>query len=87
MKALPGYVIVTPIKETEDKTTSGLYILYSKDRPIRGIVVDVGEQTATEGPRVAVGETIYHRQWAGDEIKVGEKEYRIIKFSDCMAKE
>ena len=85
MKALPGYVIVTPIKEEEGKTSAGLYIPPSKDRPVKGTVTDVGEHTATAGPKVKVGDVLYHRRWSGDEIREGEKEYRIVKFEDLMA--
>lgn len=85
MTALPGYIICEPIKNEEETTSSGLYIQASKDRPAKGIVVSVGGQTATEGPSVKVGDIIYHKRWAGDEIKEDGVEYRIVKFSDCIA--
>ena len=85
MTALPGYIICEPIKNEEETTSSGLYIQASKDRPSKGRALDVGEQTATEEPHVEVGDIIYHRRWAGDEIKENGVEYRIVKFSDCIA--
>ena len=85
MKALPGYVIVLPTKDNEEQTSTGLYIKASKDRPVKGSVVSVGGQTATEGPSVKVGDIIYHRRWSGDEIKEDGISYRIVKFSDCIA--
>ena len=83
MKALAGYVICEPIKETETASPAGIYYPPSKDRPVKGRVLDVGMDISL----VKAGEVVWHRRWSGDEIKVGEKEYRIIKIEDVMAKE
>lgn len=85
ISALPGYVIIEPLDE-ENHSETGLVIQSNmKDRPIKGKVISVGEQTATEGPPVKVGDTIYYRKFGGEEIKEGVKTIRVVKFSECMA--
>ncbi len=90
MKALAGYAIIEPFKE-EEKTTSGIVIAtVQKDRPVKGKILDLGpEYLHASGkyvsPSVKVGDVVYYRKWSGDEIKEGEKEYRIVKFEDIIA--
>lgn len=85
IKPLPGYVVIDPINE-EVKSTSGLVMAVpQKDRPVKGTVVSVGEPTATEGTKIKEGDVVAYRKWGGDEVMVGEKEYRVVKFSDVIA--
>lgn len=85
IRALRGYVIIKPI-EDEVETKSGIVLPdTSKDRPVKGEVLDVGEETATEGKPVKIGDIVYYRKYGGEEIKRGAEVIRIVKFSEVIA--
>lgn len=89
---LPGYAIIEPIEE-EMKTTSGLVIPDSaKDRPVKGRVLATGPHYLhvsgqMVSPPVEPGSIVYHKKWGGEEIKQGEKKYRVVRFEDICAVE
>lgn len=85
LKPLPGYVVIEPLEE-EMKTTSGFVIATTqKDRPVKGKILACGAQTKDEGCPVNTGDIVAYRKWSGDEVKVGEKDYRVVKFADVIA--
>ena len=86
LKPLSGYVIIQPISE-EETTSSGLLVAQTnKDRPVKGKILAVGGSLKDEICPVDVDDVVAYRKWSGDEIKVGEKEYRVVKFGDVIAK-
>ena len=89
LKPLAGYVLIEPIDE-EETTASGLVLPEKvKDKPSKGKVIAISEFIMVDGEAmdcpVKAGQlTVYHR-WAGQDVKEGQKEYRLVKFQDLMA--
>lgn len=81
IKPLFNNVLVKPI-EKEKTTSSGIIIPdVVKDRPQVGEVIAVGEVK-----EIAVGDKVYYKAWAGNEIKHEGIEYLIIEDKDVVAK-
>ncbi len=74
----------------ESKTAGGLIIPdTAKEKPMQGKVIAVGEGARSECGQlipmtVKVGDTILFGKWAGNEVKINDKDYLIIKESDIM---
>jgi chaperonin GroES len=91
LKPLGDRVVIQP-KKAEDKTASGIYLpsTASKEKPIQGTVVAVGNGKATEaGSRtpleVQVGDSVIFSEYAGTEIKIDEEKYLIMREEDILA--
>ena len=56
----------------------------TKEKPTMGKVVAVGTDEELKA-NVKKGDTIIYSKYAGDEIKVDDKEYMIIQRSDILA--
>ncbi|PHS57362.1 MAG: co-chaperone GroES [Alcanivorax sp.] len=78
--------------EPEQTTAAGIIIPESgKERPKTGLVVAVGDgalNTET-GERIAMsikeGDRVIFSSYAGDEIKVGDEEYLLLREGDILA--
>ncbi len=88
-KPLHDRVLVERI-ESEEKTAGGIIIPdTAKEKPIEGKVVavgpglkgDAGKHTPLE---LKLGQKIVFGKWSGTEVKVGGKDYLIMKESDVM---
>ena len=89
LKPLMGYVLVEP-SEAETKTASGIILPESaQEKPAQGKVIACGDDWVVEGKvvkcPVKVGDKVIYKKWGGDEIKVGGKELKLVKFDDLMA--
>jgi chaperonin GroES len=90
IKPLMGYILVEPLT-VETKTPGGLYIpeTAQQEKPAQGIVVALGDPIYFDGkellPPVKLGDKVVYKKWGGDELKVGNVEYKIVKFEDLMA--
>ena len=90
IKPLMGYVLVEP-SVADTKTASGIILPESaQEKPAQGIVIAVGEDMVFDNGKtlkasVKVGEKIVYKKWGGDEIKVNNVEYKLVKFDDLMA--
>ncbi|MDL2280406.1 co-chaperone GroES [Selenomonadales bacterium OttesenSCG-928-I06] len=76
----------------EEVTASGIFIpdTAAKEKPQEGKVVAVGAGRVLEsGQRipleVEVGDRVFFSKYAGNEIKVDDKEYLIINERDILA--
>ncbi|MBI2022157.1 co-chaperone GroES [Candidatus Daviesbacteria bacterium] len=93
LNPLAGYVLIEPLDEQET-TASGLVMPEkAKEKPAKGKVIMCGEKYtdfsgAFETPfiqcPVKVGDTVCFHRWSGQDIKEGQKEYKLVKFSDLM---
>jgi chaperonin GroES len=87
IRPLQDRLIVKRIDNTE-KTASGLYIPDSaQEKPQQGKVIAVGKGKVTEDGTVRpldvkVGDTIIFGKYSGQEIKVDNDEYLIMKEDD-----
>jgi chaperonin GroES len=88
-KPLHDRVLVERI-ESEEKTAGGIIIPdTAKEKPIEGKVVAVGPGLKGDDGKhtpleLKVGQKIVFGKWSGTEVKVGGKDYLIMKESDVM---
>ena len=89
VKPLEDRVLVKPI-EAESKTASGIYLPEAaKEKPVRGKVIACGPGKRLDNgnrakPTVKVGDTVIYGKWSGTEVKIGGKDFVILKESDVM---
>ena len=85
--------VVIEILEAEAKTAGGIVLPdTAKEKPQRGKIISVGPGNLLDDgkrakPDVAKGDVVLFGRYAGTEVRVGEKEYTIMKASDILAKE
>ncbi len=89
IKPLAGYVLIESAGGNE-KTSSGIYLPDSaQEKQGQGKVIAVGAPIYIDGREilspVKVGDTVFYKKWGGDEIKLNNKELKIVKFDDLMA--
>ena len=85
-----GDRIVLEAIEKEEKTASGIVLPdTAKEKPQEGRVVAVGTGRWENGQRIAlevkVGDHVIFSKYAGTEVKLGDKEYLILRESDVLA--
>lgn len=86
--------ILVYVEKKEEETSGGLLIAASatkKEKPSTGKVVKVGPgRMAVNGELmemdVAVGDMVKFRDFAGNEVKIGDEEYCVVRFTDLLAK-
>lgn len=90
IKPLFDNVLIKPV-EAEVKTASGIILPDSaKEKPQIGEIVAVGPgrvnpQGQLELVTVKVGQKVLYRKWGGDEAKVGDQEFIVVKQGDILA--
>ena len=91
IRPLEDRVVVEPL-EAEEKTAGGILLPdTAKEKPQRGKVLAVGPgKVNDDGKRtalsVAVGDTVLYGRYAGNDIEVSNKEIKIMRESDILAK-
>ncbi len=93
MKIKPlGDHIVVKVLEEEQVTASGIVLpdTVDKEKKAQGEVVAVGPGKILEsGQRavmeISVGQKVLFKKWGGDEVEVGDEEYKIISQEDVLA--
>ena len=90
IKPLFDNILVKPLK-AEEKTSGGIYLPENaKDKPQIGIVMAIGDGARDEDGKiipmvVKVGQKVMYKKWGGDEVKVGNNEWKLVKQSDILA--
>ena len=91
MKLVPlGDRVVLKQYEAEEKTKSGI-ILASKtqEKPQEAEVIAVGPGGVVDGKEVTmqvkVGDQVIYSKFAGNEVKLDEEEYVIVRQNDILA--
>lgn len=75
-------VLIEPAK-TDAKTASGIVLPdTSEEKPQEGRVIAVGDDKKI---KVKAGQKVIYSKYSGNEIKVGDKEYLLIKNEDILA--
>ncbi|SRR5712691_12483059 len=83
-------VIVKRIEEKE--TTRGGIIIpdTAKEKPMEGEIIAVGAGKREKGERIPLdvkpGDRVLFGKYAGNEIKIDDEEYLILKEEDILAK-
>ncbi len=85
IKPLADRVLVEPAA-AEEKTAGGIIIPdTAKEKPMRGIIVAVGDGKKDEPITVKVGDTVLYGKYSGTELSVDGKDYLIMRESDIYA--
>jgi chaperonin GroES len=89
VKPLPGYLLVEPAS-SQKQTASGIYLPDShEEKPQHGTVLAVGAATTVDGVKVEcpvkVKDAVVYKKWGGNDLKIGDVEYQILKFEDVLA--
>ena len=86
-----GDKVVLKRQEAEGKTAGGIVLPdTAKDKPQKGEVVAVGDgHVRDDGSKtpltVQEGDKVIFSSYAGDEIKVGDNEYLLLREGDILA--
>ena len=68
----------------EQKTASGIIIPdTAKERPKFAKVIAMSN---IEGPEVAIGDTVFFKEYSGTEIEMDGNEYLMVPYADILAK-
>lgn len=88
IKPLAGYVLIEPSK-AEKTTVSGIILPESEEKPQTGTVLATGPATMDDGAKIECpvkkGDVVIYKKWGGNELKVGDVEYQVLKFEDLIA--
>jgi len=81
-------VLIRPV-EAETKTKSGIFIPdTAKEAPAQGKIVALGNGKVKDGKKhefsVKKGDTVLYSKYSGDEVKIDEIEYKIMKEEDIL---
>ena len=75
-------VLVEPLK-ADAQTASGIVLPdTSEEKPQEGIVIATGDDKKI---KVKNGQKVIYSKYSGNDIKVGEKEYLLVKNEDILA--
>lgn len=91
MKLVPlGDRVVLKQLAAEETTKSGIVLPgQNKEKPQQAEVVAVGPGTMADGKEikmeVKVGDQVIYSKYAGNEVKLEEEEFIIVKQSDILA--
>lgn len=91
MKLVPlGDRVVLKQLEAEEMTQSGIVLPgQSKEKPQQAEVIAVGPGGVVDGKEVKmevkVGDQVIYSKYAGNEVKLGEEEYIIVRQNDILA--
>ena len=83
-------VLIKPL-QAETQTASGIYLPENvKEKPQIGEVMAVGPgivhpKGEVEKMLVKVGDKVIYTKWGGNEVKVGNEEWKIVKQTDILA--
>lgn len=89
LKPLGDRVLVEPVP-AEEITKSGIVLPETaKEKPAEGKVIALGTgKTMKDGKKmpfeVKVGDKVIYSKYAGDEIKIDGKEYKILKEEEIL---
>ncbi|MEK7595289.1 MAG: co-chaperone GroES [Patescibacteria group bacterium] len=91
VKPLSDYILIEPETTKDTTTPSGIVLPDSaKEKPQKGKVIAVGSGRKDDKGvviklEVKVGDTVYYKKWGGNEIKLDNKEYLLVKEKDILA--
>ena len=82
IEPLSEYVLIEP-KRADSRTASGIVLPdTSEEKPQEGTVVAVGSDKKI---KVKPGQNVIYSKYSGNEIKVGDMEYLLVKNEDILA--
>ncbi len=90
IKPLSDNVLIKPL-EAEARTASGIVLPdNAREKPQMGLVMAIGPGSINDQGKlipvnVKTGQKVMYKKWGGDEVKVGNEEWMIVKQSDILA--
>jgi chaperonin GroES len=90
LKPLGDHVVIRPL-EAEDRTPGGIVLPdTAKEKSTKGEVVAVGSGKVLANGRVVPlsvkeGDKVLYSKYAGSEVKIDGKEYKIVTESEILA--
>lgn len=90
IKPLFDNILVRPVA-AEDRTKGGIYLPETvKERPQIGEVMAVGEGAVDEKGKIVpmvvkIGMKVMYTKWGGNEVKIENEEWKLVKQSDLLA--
>ena len=91
MKLVPlGDRVVLKQSEKEETTKSGIILTAkAQKKPVTAEVVAVGPDGVVDGKEVTMqvkaGDQVIYSKYAGNEVKIGDDEYVIVRQNDILA--
>lgn len=91
MKLVPlGDRVVLKQSEKEETTKSGIILAAkSQEKPVTAEVIAVGPGGMVDGKEVTmqvkVGDKVIYSKYAGNEVKLDDEEYVIVRQNDILA--
>ncbi len=91
VKPLSDYILIEPKTAKDTATPSGILLPESsKEKPQEGKVVATGPGRKDEDGKaikldVKVGDQVYYKKWGGNDLKIDNKEYLLVKEEDILA--
>ncbi len=79
-------VLLKQLKQTEERTKSGLYIPKSKDERKEGEIVAVGTHLDGRPLPIKKGDRVIYGGYSSEEIEINGEKHLIIEFKDVVAK-
>lgn len=82
--------VAVEAKEIETKTPGGIVLPDSadKDKPVEGVIVFAGNGKYVDGKlqplQLKIGDKVLFGKYAGTSVKLGEKEYLVMREEDVM---
>lgn len=90
IKPLFDNVLIKPV-QSEPKSAGGIYLPENvKEKPQMGEVVAVGTGVHDDNGKlipmvVKVGQKVLYKKWGGDEVKVNNDEWKLVRQTDILA--
>mgnify|MGYP001613027588 CR=1 FL=1 len=102
LKPLAGYCLIEPLDEQETTASGLALPEKAQEKPEKGKVIAVGApiihyeggeikdmrgyRQPEESSQVEKGHIVIFHKWAGQDVREGNKEYKLVKFSDLMGR-
>jgi len=86
LKPLGNRVVVEPISE-EETTKSGIILpdTVDKEKKAEGKIIAIGDGEKMQKLGLKTGDKVIFGKYAGEEVKVEKKEYKILSDEDVLA--
>ena len=86
LKPLGDRIVVKPATQ-EEVTKSGIVLpdTVDKEKKEQGEVIGIGSGEKIQKLGLKIGDIVLFGKYSGDEVKVEDKEYKILKDEDVLA--